>query len=348
MAARESAEASCQTTDRSTRVSHCNSRHNSSHHSNHGRSTASLIARILIALCLLWLLDSLLSVPSISESLLAKFDALQKSVDEAVLRKRLLRPQRREVLISGIHSCDAWLGLQASGFQIEPDHWTDKLTDKLTADAHAADADAAADAPFQWAEANEKQQAAAYTEYVCARLSPLPDNVRLVSASTDLLHPHSPLLPFNVRGTTDLILVEQTCPSAQLPVEESARGIRALFELKKEMNAAHSQQAIVKLIVADISSAFRPFVLLSDLKESFFFFWLDAAKERNALHPYQIHHLAAPSRKPAFLLLNRLLAQCSRVEDEIRAAEAYLDTLGVGIHKRRKLAEQRDPRGVRG
>ena len=66
------------------------------------------------------------------------------------------------------------------------------------------------------------------------------------------------------------------------------------------------------------------------------------------MHERQIHFLVAPSRKLAFLLLNRLLAQCSRVEEEIRTADAYLATLGVAISKRRKLSVIAEQRGARG
>jgi hypothetical protein len=293
---------------------------------------------------LFYLLESLLSGPDVS-ALLAKFeqqqstlDALQKTVAQAVSRKR------RELPMSDIDS-ESWREVEASGFKLVPEHWPATLTSKLMADAPAAAAGGPADVPFPWTDENENQKADKYTQYVRARLSPLPPNVRLVAAPGGLLSTNSTVLPFNVKGTADLVLVEQASLSAKL----EASGIHAVIELKKDLDPASNnnkrarQQAMVELIVADVSSAFLPFVLLTDLKDSFTFFWLDEAKDMR-----QIHFLVPPTRQLAFLLLNRLVARCTRGEGEVRAADAYLATLGVGIHKRRKLsvvAERRGPRG---
>ena len=52
-----------------------------------------------------------------------------------------------------------------------------------------------------------------------------------MAAPPGLLNTKSPLLPFNVNGTTDLILVEQASIAAKL----EASGIRAVIELKKDL-----------------------------------------------------------------------------------------------------------------
>jgi hypothetical protein len=188
---------------------------------------------------------------------------------------------------------------------------------------------------FTWTDANENQQVDEYIRYLRTYVK-LPRNIHLKKAPPGLLDLKSPLLPFDVAGTTDVMMIERSSDILSL----QASGIRVMMELKKDLTTAptsYQRQAMLQLIAGDHLSAFLPIVLLTDLRETFIFFWLSWDRDERILTKH-VHFLPAPSRILAFSLLNCIIAEASSDDNVVKDASSFLEQLPVPISKRRKLS----------
>ena len=97
---------------------------------------------------------------------------------------------------------------------------------------------------------------------------------------------NNPLFPFNVRGGTDLILVEEGAVETGLV----QAGICAIIELKKNVQDNHSKQVILEMLIADlcVSDEIKVFGVLTDLVNTWNFYWIE--KERRIKSMCLSHH----------------------------------------------------------
>ncbi|CAG8722412.1 4790_t:CDS:2, partial [Dentiscutata erythropus] len=104
----------------------------------------------------------------------------------------------------------------------------------------------------------------------------------------DLLSVYDVSLPYRISGTADVLVMDEKFYN----VLDYHSGIRAGFELKKTVQDYDVNQAIAKLIVANIHSNYAVFLVLTDLNNSWMFYWLSnnrtimmfrAANSSNAL-----------------------------------------------------------------
>src|SRR5437763_14407675 len=85
----------------------------------------------------------------------------------------------------------------------------------------------------------------------------------------DLLNVNNVTLPFSISGTTDVLVMDQTFFRAL----NFCSGIRAEFELKKNVQDSDTIQAIAELIVTNIISNHAVFMVLTDLNNTWIFYW---------------------------------------------------------------------------
>jgi hypothetical protein len=137
-------------------------------------------------------------------------------------------------------------------------------------------------------------------------------------------------LQFDIRGTTDVAVVHK----GYIAAREESQGVLAVIELKKECSAKATRQTIAQLIAADLISRYSPLAVLTDLREEWHFYWLEA---RSHLRPP-----AGPNvRCDAFLFLRLALAPGARVGEQLVGANAVLVALPMFAGKRLKLAPVR-------
>jgi hypothetical protein len=86
----------------------------------------------------------------------------------------------------------------------------------------------------------------------------------------DLLNVNDVSLPYSISGTTDVLIMDVSFYS----VLDFRSGIRAGFELKKKVQDSDVNQAIAALIVTNIVSNHAVFLVLTDLNNSWIFYWL--------------------------------------------------------------------------
>jgi len=79
---------------------------------------------------------------------------------------------------------------------------------------------------------------------------------------------NNPALPFNVTGTTDVLVVEREAVTMRFPT----RGIRMALEIKKAVAQSHAKQAVVEEVLSDIHSIFPVITALTDLGNDWQFF----------------------------------------------------------------------------
>ncbi|CAG8605313.1 1416_t:CDS:2 [Paraglomus occultum] len=122
--------------------------------------------------------------------------------------------------------------------------------------------------------------------YLNRHLKPkLPEGVIIfdVSSKRDLLNiTKNPLFPFNVRGGTNLILVEKAAVETGL----IQAGIRAIIVLKKNVQDNHSKQAIFEMLIADlcVSDEIRVIGVLTDLVNTWNFYWIEKERTIKSMH----------------------------------------------------------------
>jgi len=86
----------------------------------------------------------------------------------------------------------------------------------------------------------------------------------------DLLNVNDVSLPYSISGTTDVLIMDRSFYN----VLDFRGGIRAGFELKKTVQDLDVNQAIAELIATNILSNYAVFLVLTDLNNSWIFYWL--------------------------------------------------------------------------
>ncbi|CAG8628768.1 13939_t:CDS:2 [Cetraspora pellucida] len=139
------------------------------------------------------------------------------------------------------------------------------------------------DERFVWDERNEDQHAKDVKDdhdQVCRRgyMSYLSDNISISSKfiwydpkpKKDLLNINDSSLPYSISGTTDVLVMDESF----YRVLDYRSGIQAGFELKKEVQDSDTNQAIAELIVTNLVSNHAVFIVLTDLNNTWIFYWL--------------------------------------------------------------------------
>jgi len=171
---------------------------------------------------------------------------------------------------------------------------------------------------FKWSDENEDQQQDRYVQYVKDHLQ-IPRHLSVKAAPANLLDvSKSARLPFDVKGSSDVMVVER---SAGLAPEF---GIRMLFELTKAVMRKNLFQAIGELLAADELTAFTPVVVLTDLNEVWTFYWLEGDGGPHLLYS------EAPSRYAAFCAIQAFLNSSDKTQSE---------DAQIPFNKRRKLID---------
>ncbi len=130
---------------------------------------------------------------------------------------------------------------------------------------------------FQWTQATEPQQMDACLTWLAAHID-LPRDKRFVDLrkTQDMLNVATvaaPWLPFHLKGTADVAIVDRACVSSGFV----SRGLLVIFEFKKAVADIDGRQAIAEFIAADIHSNFSVVLVLTDLNNTWRFFWADGA-----------------------------------------------------------------------
>jgi len=204
-------------------------------------------------------------------------EANRKAVEETI-QKQFAFQQRESVALSELSAGHFERIRQYVRMTVEPVEWSAILPTTSTASTASTSATPA----FQWSDENENQQYERYLSYLRSNLS-VPRHLSVERAPPSLLDTFkSRYLPFDVRGTSDVMVVERA--SGITPVF----GIRMLLELKKQRpDAKDVYQTMGELLAADQHTPFSPIVVLTDLAEYWRFCWLEGR---------QLRFCEAPSR----------------------------------------------------
>ncbi|RGB25280.1 hypothetical protein C1646_675710 [Rhizophagus diaphanus] len=157
--------------------------------------------------------------------------------------------------------------------------------------------------PYKWNSHAEKHksQIEKIIEYLKTHLKPiLPDEVIIedVANKKGFLKVHkNSIMPFNINGGTDIILVEEQCVRGKA----LKLGIYAIFELKKIVEEIHIYQTVLKMVIADcyVSNNVKVFGVLTDLKDVWNIFWFTINKN--------IAMISLKNCKIAFEVINKMV-----------------------------------------
>ena len=197
-------------------------------------------------------------------------EANRKAVEETIQRQFAFQ-QRESVALSELSAGHFERIRQYVRMTVEPVEWSAILPTSSTASTSSTSSTPA----FQWSDENENQQYERYLSYLRSNLS-VPRHLSVERAPPSLLDTFkSRYLPFDVRGTSDVMVVERA--SGITPVF----GIRMLMELKKQRpDAKDVYQTMGELLAADQHTPFSPIVVLTDLAEYWRFCWLEGRQLR--------------------------------------------------------------------
>lgn len=126
---------------------------------------------------------------------------------------------------------------------------------------------------YSWTPQTEARQTSACMAWLSG-LVKLPRDKVFVEVRTqgDLLDvpaTSAPWLPFSLRGTCDVAIVDGGCFKGHA----TSRGLLVVFQLKKAVQERDAQRALAQLIAADVHSSFPVVTVLADLKDEWHFFW---------------------------------------------------------------------------
>ena len=151
--------------------------------------------------------------------------------------------------------------------------------------------------PFYWDEGKpENQQCDEYMSHLASIIN-LPETMEWYNAQNEknfLTVLYNDLLPFGIRGTTDVAIIDKTYIRDNI----HSSGIRLVMELKKKVIKSNIYQAAVELIVADLHSNFNIMAVITDLNDRWEFFWLKARK---------IHTYTSTSKEEAVFIIENVL-----------------------------------------
>lgn len=92
------------------------------------------------------------------------------------------------------------------------------------------------------------------------------------SAAETLLYVEDERLPFGMCGTADVAVVDSSAKKHK----ELRAGIKALVMVRKEISPKDKVQALAQLVAISVNAPERsaPIVLLTDLNDNWYFYWL--------------------------------------------------------------------------
>ncbi|MDO9333372.1 MAG: hypothetical protein Q7T57_02480 [Dehalococcoidales bacterium] len=266
-------------------------------------------------------------------------DQAEVRKDQAIL-KRHFEETRVALVLSDVGS-DAFNQTIKRVFKIVTVSWPDALTQSLLTSPMSAAAPSPSSPPlapaFAWSDEAENQQHVRYMQYLRDHLTlPPRGELQLIrpTNNTMLSVINDPKLPFDLKGTTDALVVHQ----GYLREYHPEMGIFLVIELKKVCDAKAVRQAIAQLIAADLQSQLTPFALLTDLREEWHFYWL----EHRTVHALQ--PTGPTARRDALLFLRRVLASGASVGAELTASTTDVESLPVSIGRRCKLSPVKERR----
>lgn len=176
---------------------------------------------------------------------------------------------------------------------------------------------------YQWDERYEGTQADRYLPYILQNINIDSRQWQWVNVSGKrnlLTQASAHSLGYNFRGTTDIALCSRNAVLSNMYTS----GMRVLLEVKKAPVHDDTYQAMVILLLANIlNPKFKPLVVLTDLRDSWVFFWLDR----------QCIWHSAQDRPVAAGILEDMLQQEEMNNSEIQALPKE-DCDRLGIYKR--------------
>ncbi|RIA96114.1 hypothetical protein C1645_872266 [Glomus cerebriforme] len=157
--------------------------------------------------------------------------------------------------------------------------------------------------PYKWTNhaENHKEQRIKIIKYLNDHLKPiLPEDIIIedVVDKKEFLNMRKDfMLPFNIHGGTDIILVKKDCVQGKL----LKHGIHATIELKKVIEEHHIPQAILEMIVADcfVDVDVKVIGVLTDMNNVWNIFWLSKSKK--------IMEVTLTNRKTALKVISKMV-----------------------------------------
>jgi len=183
---------------------------------------------------------------------------------------------------------------------------------------------------YTWDERTEPQQSEDCISFLKGHLKfPCSCVLRAIDKRADFLSVRASALgtTMGIKGTSDLAVLDSDLANALVP----RAGIILLFELKKEIQERDVRQAQLQTISANRVSQFRPVVVLTDLRESWRYYWI---KDRS------LCMMLARSASQAWDILNALLASHSAPQIHVSAV------LSQDLINRTQLAVTQKPANV--
>ena len=183
---------------------------------------------------------------------------------------------------------------------------------------------------YMWDERTEPQQSEDCISFLTGHLKfPRSCVLRAIDKRADFLSVHANALgtTMGIKGTSDLAVLDRDFENALAP----RAGIILLFELKKEIQERDARQAQLQTISGNRVSQFRPVVVLTDLRESWRYYWI---KDRN------LCMMSPRSALQAWDILNALLASHSAPQSDVSAV------LSQDLINRTQLAVTQKPANV--
>jgi len=162
---------------------------------------------------------------------------------------------------------------------------------------------------FKWDERTEPQQIEDCLSFLKDHLKiPRCCVLRAIDKWVGFLSVHSKSLgtTVGIRGTSDLAVLDRGFDSALTP----RAGIIVLLELKKDPQPKDVRQAHLELIAACRISQFRAVVVLTDLRESWRFYWI---KDKD------LCMMSIRSASQAFNIMDQLFASHSDPQRDVSA-----------------------------
>uniref|UniRef100_H3G7B2 Crinkler effector protein N-terminal domain-containing protein n=1 Tax=Phytophthora ramorum TaxID=164328 RepID=H3G7B2_PHYRM len=161
--------------------------------------------------------------------------------------------------------------------------------------------------PYTWLDAPEgaDNQRAEYMTYLKTHLKTVLEEKDLslldVAKNQTVLSIIDPRLPFGMRGTTDVLLVDRR----SIQHREPLAGVRMVVELKKKVEQHHKPEAFGELVSASLKAPLNctPIALLTDLNDQWHFSWFNEKKvltHISIVHPENaFDFIAAAVAEPA-------------------------------------------------
>ncbi|KAG6948815.1 hypothetical protein JG688_00014927, partial [Phytophthora aleatoria] len=159
--------------------------------------------------------------------------------------------------------------------------------------------------PYTWLDVSQDadNQRTKYMTYLETHLKIVLDEKRLswldVTKNKTALSIVDPRLPFAMRGTADLLLVDRR----SIQHREPLAGVRMVVELKKKVEQHHKPQAFGELVSASLKAPLNctPIGLLTDLNDQWHFSWFNEKKV--------LTHISVVHPKNAFDLIAAAIAE---------------------------------------